>query len=35
MAGGVGIPGDLAVIGPACGLWLARTDPALLAERLR
>jgi protein-S-isoprenylcysteine O-methyltransferase Ste14 len=24
-----------AVLGPACGLWLARTDPALLAERLR
>ena len=24
-----------AVIGPACGLWLARTDPALLAERMR
>lgn len=24
-----------AIIGPACGLWLARTDPALLAERLR
>jgi protein-S-isoprenylcysteine O-methyltransferase Ste14 len=23
------------IIGPACGLWLARTDPALLAERLR
>ena len=24
-----------AIIGPACGLWLANTDPALLAERLR
>jgi protein-S-isoprenylcysteine O-methyltransferase Ste14 len=24
-----------AVLGPACGLWLARTDPGLLAERLR
>lgn len=24
-----------ALIGPACGLWLARTDPALLAERMR
>jgi len=24
-----------AAIGPACGLWLARTDPALLAERMR
>ncbi|QDW39633.1 isoprenylcysteine carboxylmethyltransferase family protein [Bradyrhizobium sp. KBS0727] len=24
-----------AITGPACGLWLARTDPALLAERLR
>jgi protein-S-isoprenylcysteine O-methyltransferase Ste14 len=24
-----------AIIGPACGLWLARTDPALLAERMR
>lgn len=24
-----------AVIGPACGLWLARTDPGLLAERMR
>jgi protein-S-isoprenylcysteine O-methyltransferase Ste14 len=24
-----------AVMGPACGLWLARVDPALLAERLR
>src|ERR1700730_8967702 len=24
-----------AVLGPACGLWLARADPALLAERLR
>jgi len=24
-----------AVIGPACGLWLAKTNPALLAERLR
>jgi protein-S-isoprenylcysteine O-methyltransferase Ste14 len=24
-----------AVLGPACGLWLAKTDPGLLAERLR
>jgi protein-S-isoprenylcysteine O-methyltransferase Ste14 len=24
-----------AVIGPVCGLWLARTDPGLLAERMR
>ncbi|CAN7336664.1 isoprenylcysteine carboxylmethyltransferase family protein [Bradyrhizobium sp. LjRoot220] len=24
-----------AVLGPACGLWLAKHDPALLAERLR
>ena len=24
-----------AILGPASGLWLARTDPALLAERLR
>ena len=24
-----------AVIGPACGLWLAKTDPGLLAERMR
>ena len=24
-----------AVLGPACGLWLVRTDPALLAERMR
>jgi protein-S-isoprenylcysteine O-methyltransferase Ste14 len=24
-----------AVLGPACGLWLAWSDPALLAERLR
>jgi protein-S-isoprenylcysteine O-methyltransferase Ste14 len=24
-----------AVLGPACGWWLARTDPALLAERMR
>jgi protein-S-isoprenylcysteine O-methyltransferase Ste14 len=24
-----------AIIGPACGLWLARSDPALLAERMR
>ena len=22
-------------LGPACGLWLAKTDPALLAERMR
>jgi protein-S-isoprenylcysteine O-methyltransferase Ste14 len=24
-----------AIIGPPCGLWLAKTDPALLAERMR
>ena len=24
-----------AVLGPACGLWLAKTDPGLLAERMR
>jgi protein-S-isoprenylcysteine O-methyltransferase Ste14 len=24
-----------AVLGPACGWWLARTDPGLLAERMR
>jgi hypothetical protein len=24
-----------AIIGPACGLWLAKTDPALLVERMR
>jgi len=24
-----------ALLGPACGLWLARTDPALLAERMK
>jgi protein-S-isoprenylcysteine O-methyltransferase Ste14 len=24
-----------AVLGPACGVWLAKSDPALLAERLR
>jgi len=24
-----------AILGPACGLWLAKTDPGLLAERLR
>ncbi|QIG93239.1 MULTISPECIES: methyltransferase family protein [unclassified Bradyrhizobium] len=24
-----------ALIGPACGLWLARVDPGLLAERMR
>ena len=24
-----------ALLGPACGLWLAKTDPALLAERMR
>ena len=27
--------GAMAVIGLSCGLWLARTDPALLAERMR
>lgn len=24
-----------ALLGPACGLWLAKTDPGLLAERLK
>lgn len=24
-----------AILGPLCGLWLAKTDPALLAERMR
>jgi protein-S-isoprenylcysteine O-methyltransferase Ste14 len=24
-----------AILGPACGLWLAQTDPGLLAERMR
>jgi protein-S-isoprenylcysteine O-methyltransferase Ste14 len=24
-----------ATLGPVCGLWLAKTDPALLAERMR
>jgi protein-S-isoprenylcysteine O-methyltransferase Ste14 len=24
-----------AIVGPACGLWLAKTDPAQLAERMR
>ena len=24
-----------ALIGPACGLWLAKVDPGLLAERMR
>src|SRR6267154_6272535 len=24
-----------AALGPACGLWLAKTDPALLADRIR
>jgi len=24
-----------AILGPACGWWLAKTDPALLAERMR
>lgn len=24
-----------AILGPACGLWLAKTDPDLLAERMR
>ena len=27
--------GTIAFLGVACGLWLARTDPALLAERMR
>ncbi len=26
--------GTIAILGVACGLWLARTDPALLAERM-
>jgi protein-S-isoprenylcysteine O-methyltransferase Ste14 len=25
----------IAILGVACGLWLAKTDPALLAERMR
>lgn len=25
----------MAILGVACGLWLAKTDPALLAERMR
>jgi protein-S-isoprenylcysteine O-methyltransferase Ste14 len=27
--------GTTAILGISCGLWLARTDPALLAERMR
>ena len=27
--------GTIAVLGISCGLWLAKTDPALLAERMR
>jgi protein-S-isoprenylcysteine O-methyltransferase Ste14 len=27
--------GTNAILGPACGLWLPNTDPALLAERMR
>ena len=27
--------GTMAILGMSCGLWLARTDPALLAERMR
>src|SRR5258708_5525517 len=27
--------GTIAILGVACGLWLAKTDPALLAERMR
>jgi protein-S-isoprenylcysteine O-methyltransferase Ste14 len=27
--------GTIAVLGIGCGLWLAKTDPALLAERMR
>jgi len=27
--------GTIAVLGMSCGLWLAKTDPALLAERMR
>ena len=26
--------GTIAILGVSCGLWLARTDPALLAERM-
>src|SRR5258708_4289175 len=26
--------GTIAILGISCGLWLARTDPALLAERM-
>jgi protein-S-isoprenylcysteine O-methyltransferase Ste14 len=26
--------GTIAILGVACGLWLAKTDPALLAERM-
>ena len=26
--------GTVAILGVSCGLWLARTDPALLAERM-
>jgi len=28
------LPGTIAILGISCGLWLARTDPALLAERM-
>jgi protein-S-isoprenylcysteine O-methyltransferase Ste14 len=27
--------GTIAILGMSCGLWLAKTDPALLAERMR
>jgi protein-S-isoprenylcysteine O-methyltransferase Ste14 len=27
--------GTIGILGVVCGLWLARTDPALLAERMR
>src|SRR5260370_34717535 len=35
LAGGVGFLGTIAILGVAAGLWLAKTDPALLAERMR
>src|SRR5258706_3199737 len=30
-----GFFGTIAILGVACGLWLAKTDPALLAQRMR
>jgi len=35
LAGSLALLVISAVLGPACGLWLAKSDPALLAERLR